>query len=134
MFSSPSKALARVAANGAVIVDPTLTTLTGVDRIVALGSNTIASASRQWIFIAATGSSYKFVRHDGVKQQDIPFDADIDISSFNVSPDGAIEFLGTRTSTQEKIHGSVAAGATDVVITSAGVLDPAQVITFTRVN
>jgi hypothetical protein len=39
------------------------------------------------------------VRHDGVTQQDIPFDADIDISSFNVSPDFAIEFLGTRTST-----------------------------------
>lgn len=81
MFSSASKALARVIADGAVIADPTPIVLSGVDRIVGGGINHVASQTGQWVFIAASGTGYKFVRHDGVSQQDIPFDVNLDIST-----------------------------------------------------
>jgi hypothetical protein len=135
MFRNASKELARVIVDGVVQVNPTPKTLPGVDRIIGQGSNIVASSTGEWVFIAASGTGYKFVRYDGVKPQtDIPFDPDIDVRSFTVAADGAIEFLGIRTTTQEKIRGKVASGENTVTITSAGVLDPAQVIAFTRIN
>ncbi|HJX62898.1 MAG TPA: hypothetical protein VJ860_02985 [Polyangia bacterium] len=135
MFSNALKELARVIVDGVVQIDPTRRTLSGVDRIVGQGSNTVASGTGEWVFIAASGTGYKFVREDGVNPQtDIPFDPDIDVRSFTVAADGAIDFLGIRTTTQEKIHGKVASRADTVTITSAGVLDPARVIAFTQIN
>ncbi len=135
MFSASQKALVKVIANGALIPSPTPIPLVGVDRVLGLDStNSIYPAGGWWVFIAASGSGYMFVRHDGTTQQDIPFDANIDVRSFNVSAEGAIDFLGVRLGTTEKLRGSVPAGSTEVTISSAGMLDPAKVVAFTRIN
>ena len=135
MFSPSEKALVRVIADGALIANPTPIPLVGVDRVLGLDStNTIYPAGGWWVFIAASGAGYKFVRHDGTTQQDIPFDATIDVRSFTVSTTGAIDFLGFRLGTIEKLRGSVPAGSTEVTINSAGMLDPAKVVAFTRIN
>ena len=125
--------LVRVVADGALVANPAPIALAGVDRIAG-GNNTVGAVGGRWVFIAATGPGYKFVRHDGATQQDIPLPANLDVSSFTVARTGAIDFLGLRTDTQEKIHGTIAAGATEAVIASAGTLDPAQVVAFTRIN
>ena len=107
----------------------------GVERIVRVKwTSTVTATPGHLVLIAATASGYEFVRQDGVVQQDIPFDADLDVTDFSVSRSGAIDFLGTRLSTQEKVRGSVAPGATEIVVSSDGALAPAQVIVFTRIN
>ena len=133
MFDRGALRLVRVVAGGALVANPVPVDLVGVDR-VAGGGGIVGAVGGRWVFIAAAGSSYKFVRHDGVSQQDIPLPANLDVSSFTVARTGAIDFLGIRTDTQDKIHGTVAAAATEAVITSAGALDPAKVVAFTRIN
>ena len=49
-----------------------------------------------------------------------------------LSTTGAIDSRGVRADTQEKVRGPVPADGTDVTITPAGVLDPGQVVVFTR--
>jgi len=135
MFNYNDKSLVRMIADGGFVPTPAPMMLAGVDRIVGLGpGNGLFPMAGRWVFIAATGADYKFVRHDGITQQDIPLQAGIDVSSFTVSTSGAIDFLGNRVSTGEKVRGSVPAGATEMTIGAAGVLDPAQVVAFTRIN
>jgi hypothetical protein len=106
-----------------------------VDRVLGLDSGgALFPVGGRLVFIAASGTGYKFVRHDGVTQQDIPFDATIDVRRFSVSASGAIDFFGVRTDTQEKLHGQIAADSTQVTLTSAGALDPDRVIVFPPVN
>jgi hypothetical protein len=133
MLNSADRALLRVIADGAVVPTPTPLPLVAVDRIVGPDVRVSAVAGR-WVFIAAYGADYKFVRHDGVTQQDIPIEAGLDIRSFTVASTGAIDFLAIRTATDEKVRGAVAAGATATTTSAAGVLDPAQVVAFTRIN
>jgi hypothetical protein len=133
MFNHTDRSLVRVIADGGFVPNPAPIMLAGVDRIVGPGNDIVPVAGR-WVFIAATGADYKFVRFDGSSQQDIPLQVGIDVSSFTVSTSGAIDFLGNRVSTGEKVRGSVAAGATVMTIDAAGVLDPAQVVAFTRIN
>jgi hypothetical protein len=128
------KALARVIANGAIVTDPVPVPLTGVVQFIDIGGAPMRFVPGKIVLFASTGSGYKFIRHDGVVQQDILLEANVEPTRFIVSRDGAIEFFGTRTDTREKIHGTVAAGSTEAVIVSAGVVDPAQVIVFTRIN
>ena len=74
------------------------------------------------------------MRHDGTSQQDIPVDANIDMLGIKVSPSGAIDFLGVRIDTGEKVMGTVAAGSTEVEILSSTALDVEQVAAFTRIH
>jgi hypothetical protein len=133
-YHRTNKALVRLVADGALVATPTPVPLVGVDRVIGIDCCPINPVGGMWVFIAAEGAGYKFVRHNGTAQQDIPFDTNLDIRSFTASPDGAIDFLAVRLDTQEKVRGSVAAGATEVTTTTAGVLDPGQVVTFTRIN
>jgi hypothetical protein len=135
MFSAADKALLRVIADGAILTTLAPTPLTGVTRVLGLDStSTIYPHGGYWVFIAETASGYEFVRHNGITQQDIPFDSTLDIRSFTVSSDGAIDFLAVRTDTQEKVRGTIAFGSTEVTVESAGALDPARVVAFTQVN
>jgi hypothetical protein len=135
MFSKSEKALLRVVAGGALVANPTPAVLAGVDHLLDVGGLGIHAAAGQALFLASTGTGYKFIRYDGVSpQQDIPLEADIELSRVTFSTTGTIEFLGVRTGTQEKVRGTVAAGATEVTVSPAGVLDPAQVVVFTRIN
>lgn len=131
-YSFNDKRLARLVADGGVIANPTTIALTGVTNVVA-GAEPQPVAGR-WVFIANSGAGFKFVRHDGVSQQDIPLEANLDVRSFTVSSTGAIDFLGVRLATGEKLHGTIAAGSTVVGLVSAGVLDPDQTVAFTRID
>lgn len=126
------KRLARVVADGGVVSNPTTMALTEVTSVV-VGAEP-RPVSGRWVFIANSGTGFKFVRHDGLSQQDIPLEANLDVRSFTVSSTGAIDFLGVRTATSEKVRGSVAAGSSVVTVVSAGVLDPDQTVVFTRIN
>jgi hypothetical protein len=124
-----------VIADGAILTTLAPTPLTGVTRVLGLDStSTIYPHGGYWVFIAETASGYEFVRHNGITQQDVPFDSTLDIRSFTVSSDGAIDFLAVRTDTQEKVRGTIAFGSTEVTVESAGALDPARVVAFTQVN
>lgn len=131
-YSFNDKRLARVVADGGVSSNPTTIALTEVASIAA-GAELQPVAGR-WVFIANSGTGFKFVRHDGVSQQDLPLEPNLDVRSFTVSSTGAIDFLGVRTVTSEKVRGSVAAGSSVVTVVSAGVLDPDQTVVFTRIN
>jgi hypothetical protein len=132
-LSMSEKAIARLTANGAVVPTPSPIPLTGVDTFPSLGGGPMRLAPGLLVLFASTGSGYKFLRHDGLTQQDIPLEANVEPSSFIVGSDGAIEFFGVRTTTREQLRGTVAAGSTQVGLTSATV-DPAQVVVFTRIN
>ena len=125
--------LVRVIADAEIVTDPTPIFLTDIDGIYGADQGVFPQGGL-WVFIASIGSGHKFVRYDGISQQDVPFDNDIDIRSFTFSSDGAIDFLGFRIGTSEKIRGTIAAGETQVVINSAGFIDPAQIVVFTRIN
>ena len=126
------KRLARVVADGGVASNPTTMALTEVASVV-VGAEP-RPVSGRWVFIANSGTGFTFVRHDGVSQQDLPLEPNLDVRSFTVSSTGAIDFLGVRTATSEKVRGSVAAGSSVVTVVSAGVLDPDQTVVFTRIN
>jgi len=115
-WSFNSKRLARVVADGGVLATPTTIALTGVVRVAA-GAEPQPIAGR-WVFIADSGAGFKFVRHDGVSQEDIPLEANLDVRSFTVSSTGAIDFLGVRTATRDKVRGSLAAGSSVTVLLS----------------
>jgi hypothetical protein len=132
-WSMAEKAIARLTTNGAVVQTPTPIALTGVDSFPNLGGGPMRLAPGMLVLFAGTGSGYKFLRHDGLTQQDIPLEANVEPSSFIVGGDGAIEFFGVRTTTNERLRGTVAVGSTQVVLTTATV-DPAQVVAFTRIN
>ena len=134
IYMLAGQSLARVIANGAIVTDPVPVLLTGADQLINIGGAPMRFVPGKIVLFASTGSGYKFIRHDGVVQQDILLEANVEPTSFIVSRDGAIEFFGSRTDTREKIHGTVAAGSTEAIIVSAGVVDPAQVIVFTRIN
>lgn len=131
-YSFNDKSLARVVADGGLISNPTPIALTGVTSLA--GGTELQPVAGRWVFIANTGTGFKFVRHDGVSQQDIPLEANLDVRNFTVSPTGAIDFLGVRTATAEKVRGTIAAGSTVITLVSAGVLDPDQTVAFTRIN
>jgi hypothetical protein len=126
--------VARVIANGDFVANPTPVQLAGIDAIAGHDAGNVHTYGDWWVFIGAVGDSFEFVRFDGVTRQDIPIDPNLDVMSYTVGTDGAIDFLGRRIDTLEKIHGTVAAGATGIQITSAGVLDPSSVVAFTRIN
>jgi hypothetical protein len=86
------------------------------------------------VLLANTGTGYKFVRHDGAAQVDIPIDPNINLLRYSVAMSGAIQILATLNDTGEKVRGEVAAGSIDVTTTPAGAVDPAQVVAFTPIN
>ncbi len=128
--SNSQMAFAKLIEDGGFVSNPTPVTISGVDHVVG----GILSAASQLVFLANTGTGQKFVRFDGLAPEDIPVSSDLDISKYTVAPTGAIDFIGLRAGTHEKIHGVVAAGSQSVDVSSAGVLDPAQVVVFTRIN
>ncbi len=124
----------RVFEKGAVVANPVAEPFTGTDRVINVGNATIFQAAGHVVFLASDSSGYKFVRHDGTTRQEIPLAADLELSKVTFSTSGTIEFLGTRTLTQERVLGSVAAGSSTVVVSSAASLPTSQVVAFTRVN
>jgi hypothetical protein len=134
MFNKNDKALARVIAEGTFVADPTTVAITGVDQLLDIQGLAIAGGSGQAVFLGSTASGYEFIRHDGLTQQDIPLEANLELWRVTIGSSGAIDFIGVRTDTQEKIRGSVAAGETTVTIVSDGALDPDQVVVFTQIN
>jgi hypothetical protein len=132
MINGTTRSLLKVIADGALVASPAPVALTAVDAIPSTVA--VAPVGGRWVFVARDGATFKFVRHDGVTQQDIPLEAGLDVRSYTVSAAGAIEFLAIRTATAEKLRGTVAAGATAVITSAAGLLDPARVVAFTRIN
>ena len=127
-------AIARVVQDGVVIEEPTLIPLEGVDRFLDVGGLPMRFAPGIMVIMTGDGATHKFVRHDGVAQQDIPLDADIDLLGYTVSTGGGINFLGISISANEKIIGTVEAGSTVVNILSKEGIDAADVAVFTRIN
>jgi hypothetical protein len=134
MFSKNDKALVRVIADGAIVAAPTPVVLTGVDQLYDIQGMAIAGGTGQAVFFGSTAAGYEFIRHDGLTQQDIPLEANLELWRVTIGANGAIDFLGIRTDTQEKVRGSVAAGETTVTMSTDGALDPDQVVVFTQIN
>lgn len=134
MVSNLEKSIVCALENGVAVANPIPILITGMDHFVEVRGAFVQSALSQVIIFVNTGSGYKFVRHNGTTQQDIPIDQNIEVLDYNVAPTGAIDFSGRRADTQEKVRGEVPAGATNVTVISGGMIDPAQVVVFTRIN
>ena len=134
MICCLEKSILCVVENGVAIADPTPILITGVDHFVGVRGSFVQSSLKEVIIFASTSSGFKFIRHNGITQQDIPIDPNIEVLDYNVAPSGAIDFSGRRADTQEKVRGEIPAGQTNVNVISGGLLNPAQVTVFTRIN
>jgi hypothetical protein len=132
--STFEKGIVQVLENGVAVASATPVLFNGVDHFVSVRGSLVQAGLEQVVIFASTGSGYEFIRHDGTTQQDIPIDAALDVTDYKVAPSGAIDFWARRMDTQEKVHGEVAPGATEVTVTSGGTIDPAQAVVFTRIN
>ncbi len=132
--SISEKALFRVIVDGTVLADAVEVPLTGVSSIVSINGVGAFGAAGQVVVLCNTGSGFKFLRHDGVQQQDIPLSANLDLQKVTIGSTGAIDFFAIETDTSAKVRGAIAAGSTEVTLAPAGILDPANMVLFTRIN
>ena len=119
---------------GTVLTSPSSIPLTGFDRFLLVGGRAERFTPGHVVLLVAAGSTHKFVRHDGVRQEEILLDESIDLLGFGVSPGGTIDFLGTYLDSGDKVRGTVAADSTEVTILSVEGVDLTESIAFTRIN
>jgi len=125
--------LIQVIEDGAVVAEPTVVPVTGVDQVFSLGNWGMVSADGWVVALAASGDQHVFVRLDGVSQEIIPVDNNIDVLGVVLSSSGDFDFVGGDLTTGDKVVGRVEAGATEVTILSTEDITE-DVIAFTRIN
>ncbi len=126
--------LALVVQDGAVIESPTIVHFTDLERTLDVGGLPFRFAPQIIALFGTDGTNLKFIRHDGLAQQDIPIDAAYELHGFGLSPGGAIDFLALDTTSGSLLRGTVPADSTEVTLLSAEEIDLAETVSFTRIN
>ena len=119
---------------GAVIDTPTLVPLADVESTVDVGGLPMRFAPGRLALFASDGTNRKFVRHDGVTQQDILVAPAYELLGFGISLAGDIDFLANDTAAAARVRGTIPPDSTEVTILSAEEIDLAETVTFTRIN
>ncbi|MBN1773232.1 MAG: hypothetical protein JXB32_18365, partial [Deltaproteobacteria bacterium] len=119
---------------GTVIETPTIVPFSDVERTLDVDGLPMRFAPGRLALFASDGTNRKFVRHDGVTQQDILVGAAYEPQGFGLSPGGNIDFLAFDATSGSLVRGTIPPDSTEVTILSAEEIDLAETITFTRIN
>jgi hypothetical protein len=126
--------LALVVQDGSVIETPTQVPLENIERPLDVGGLPWRFAPGRVALFATDGTNRKFIRYDGVTQDDILVPSAYELQGFGISLGGDIDFLANDTSTGTRVRGTVPVGTTEITILSAVEIDLAETVTFTRIN
>lgn len=126
--------LAKLVQDASVITEPALLPLTGVEGFVSVGGMPVRFTPGFLLLHTKEGQTHKFLRHTGLKQEDILLEDNLSILGMGLSANGTIDFLGLRLDTNEKILGTIPPDTTNITIMDSETINPDQVVTFTKIN